>query len=304
MYKTMEAIMSKEKISGIYCIKNLINHKKYIGQSCNIKKRLSEHRRRLNCKDSHENRHLQRAWDKYGEENFSFSIIEYCDKCYLDEREIYWINYYNSSCDKNGYNAELGGSKNNKKLSKLTKKQISKTLKEQRNSQEYKDVHSGANAPFKKKCICVNTQQIFPTAKAAANYMNINYSVITDCCRNKIKQVNGLQFQYYEEGKEYNLKSLDRKIRERNKFQRKIVQFDKNFNYICEYESSYDIVENYHKSWNRDCIIATCNGNQIKYRDFIFMYKDEIGDIFDKEHIKNLWRTKLLNHKKFSDMII
>lgn len=34
------------------------------------------------------------------------------------------------------------------------------------------------------------------------------------------------------------------------------------------------------------------------------MYKDEIDDVFDKNSIENLWKRKILKHKKFSKMII
>lgn len=59
---------------GIYKITNLINKKIYIGSSCYIKRRWSEHKSDLN-NNSHCNKHLQRAWNKYGEESFSFEII-------------------------------------------------------------------------------------------------------------------------------------------------------------------------------------------------------------------------------------
>lgn len=54
---------------GIYCIRNKINNNKYIGQSVNIEKRFETHKHFLN-KNSHHNRHLRRAWDKYGEHSF------------------------------------------------------------------------------------------------------------------------------------------------------------------------------------------------------------------------------------------
>lgn len=97
--------------SGVYYIKNLINNKIYIGQSKNVKDRLSRHKSKLKYK-KHENSYLQRAVNKYGIDNFEFKIIEFVDFEILDEREIYWINFYNSTLRSNGYNIEGGGVKN------------------------------------------------------------------------------------------------------------------------------------------------------------------------------------------------
>ena len=100
--------MDKEKICGIYCIENIVNHKKYIGQSINIRSRFYDHKSELR-RNSHRNEHLQKAWNKYGENNFNFSVIEKCDPCVLDEREQYYIQLYDTYTHKNGYNIELGG---------------------------------------------------------------------------------------------------------------------------------------------------------------------------------------------------
>lgn len=94
------------KIKGyIYLVENKINDKKYVGKTYGtIEKRWNEH-----IKDSKRNnkqhRPLYRAIRKYGVENFFISELEYVDNC--EEREIYWINFYD--CYKNGYNATLGG---------------------------------------------------------------------------------------------------------------------------------------------------------------------------------------------------
>ena len=100
---------------GIYKIENLINGKIYIGQSTNIKKRWREHKqipfRQSNSAQGPKQFPLYQAFLKYGLENFDFSIIEECTIDKLDEREIYWISYYNSYIkDGNkGYNLTRGG---------------------------------------------------------------------------------------------------------------------------------------------------------------------------------------------------
>lgn len=95
---------------GIYKITNIKNNKVYIGQSTNIKQRWALHKSELRHK-YHENIYLQNAWNKYGEDNFDFSIVEECDndKDILDDRETFWINYYRSFDRENGYNILIQG---------------------------------------------------------------------------------------------------------------------------------------------------------------------------------------------------
>lgn len=99
------------KITGIYKIENKFNGKVYIGQSVNIKKRFVEHRyRAFDEKDEKTyGLYLYVAIRKYGKENFSFSIIEECDKEELNSREMYWIDYYKSNQKEHGYNLSDGG---------------------------------------------------------------------------------------------------------------------------------------------------------------------------------------------------
>lgn len=63
---------------GVYRIKNLINKKCYYGSSKNVEKRWKTHKNQLN-KKIHVNSILQRAWDKYGKDNFIFEIVEECE---------------------------------------------------------------------------------------------------------------------------------------------------------------------------------------------------------------------------------
>lgn len=62
-------------LCGIYKITNLVNNKVYIGSSKNIDRRIIQHRQKLN-KNKHYNSYLQRAWNKYGEDNFKFETVE------------------------------------------------------------------------------------------------------------------------------------------------------------------------------------------------------------------------------------
>lgn len=97
------------KICGIYKIVNKVNNKVYIGKAIDILKRWKHgHIIPLN-KNSHKNNHLQSSWNKYGEDNFDFSIIEQCNENELNKKEKYWIRFYNSNNSQYGYNKTEGG---------------------------------------------------------------------------------------------------------------------------------------------------------------------------------------------------
>ena len=151
---------------GIYKIQNLINDKVYIGQSVDIEKRWSTHKAELK-NNYHYNVHLQSAWNKYGEENFEFSIVEECDIGQLNQREIYWIVKFNSY--ENGYNLTPGG---------------------------------GNTESFSKSVIqfdCIGNELTrYASVSEAETSTGVCYSQISECCSHKRKTAGGYIWQYEE----------------------------------------------------------------------------------------------------------
>ena len=105
---------------GIYKITNLINGKVYIGQSVQIEKRWQNHK----CAAKKEEGHLYKAMRKYGLENFKFEVIEECQKQELNDREVFWISYYNSIDPDKGYNLTKGGDSIAEKTKKIKDEDI------------------------------------------------------------------------------------------------------------------------------------------------------------------------------------
>ena len=93
---------------GIYSITCMPTEKRYIGQSVHIGIRKHEHLRELR-KNNHFNKALQNAFNLYGEDNFTFEILEECSKDLLSEREIFWMNSFGGYLSKNLYNSVEGG---------------------------------------------------------------------------------------------------------------------------------------------------------------------------------------------------
>jgi group I intron endonuclease len=122
------------KISCVYKITNLINNKIYIGSTYSFKKRKNSHINLLNL-DKHGNRHLQNAWNKYGEESFKFEILEKCEVCSLIEREQYYINNL-----KPDYNIlKIANSLKGYTHSEKTKKVISEKMKQRIFTEKHKE---------------------------------------------------------------------------------------------------------------------------------------------------------------------
>lgn len=100
-------IIENNKKTGIYKITNINNSKVYIGQAVNLQDRIKTH---IKCGvgiDTPKNR-LYSEMVALGPENFTFEIVEYCNKSELNEKEKFWIKTLQSQ--EWGYNMTGGGS--------------------------------------------------------------------------------------------------------------------------------------------------------------------------------------------------
>lgn len=104
----------------IYVVTNLINGKRYVGQTI---KGLDE-RKRQHLKDAkiaYHNAPLYKAMRKYGTDAFSWEIQDYAfSREELNQKEIFYIQKYDSLCHGNGYNCASGGSNGNNFASKTS----------------------------------------------------------------------------------------------------------------------------------------------------------------------------------------
>ena len=125
-----------EKICGVYAITNIVNNKKYIGQSVDVYLRWCNHKSALK-NNRHNNEHLQNAWNTYGAENFTFEVLEICDIDNIDNVEQYYIALFDCMNNKYGYNRESGGH-NNRSVSEESRKKMSDKRRGIRLTDEHK----------------------------------------------------------------------------------------------------------------------------------------------------------------------
>lgn len=96
-------MLSIPHASGIYQILCVPTGKIYIGSSEDLAIRLRTHVAALRSQ-RHENSYLQRAWNKYGESAFEFSVIELVLVGFCLEREQYWLDKKRSYEERRGFN--------------------------------------------------------------------------------------------------------------------------------------------------------------------------------------------------------
>jgi len=194
-------------ITGIYKYQNLINGKIYIGKGLDIAQRRRDHR--SDADNQKDNCIFHKALRKYGENNFSFEIIEECLPEQLDEREQYWINFYHSYIQdplcQGGYNMTPGGD-------------------------------GGQGSLFKKPVyqydLMGNFIQEFESASEAARQLNLFKSNLTAACRGETSQCGGFQWKYKNDNKEIKMIAI--------KNGKLVAQYDKNMNLIKIYLSAIE----------------------------------------------------------------
>lgn len=108
---------------GIYRITNTSTGQHYIGSSLNIRKRWNRHREQLR-QGEHHSLKLQRAWNKYGEQQFEFSVLEtVLDKQALLLAEQWWLDTLQAAAS--GYNIlSVAGSNLGRPMSEAQKEKI------------------------------------------------------------------------------------------------------------------------------------------------------------------------------------
>lgn len=201
----------------IYCIKNQINQKCYIGKTLlTVEQRFKQHIRDSK-KQKNKNRSLYKAFIKYGIDNFICTVLEEVSSDLLSNREIYWIQTLNSY-GKNGYNQTKGGDGksyidptpilnlyqqgyNQKTISKKLKITESTIRKILRNN--YIHIRKSTSKVVEQYDLDLNLIQTFDSTVAASEYLCKTKNVsscckrhIVECCNNKMKSAYGYIWKY------------------------------------------------------------------------------------------------------------
>lgn len=100
-------VLGEKSVSGIYKITNTINGKIYIGRSTNVQDRWVQHIKSALEIGTIAKTQLYKEMKDYGIENFSFELLEKCDKSQLNEKEKYYIALFKTN--EWGLNENSGG---------------------------------------------------------------------------------------------------------------------------------------------------------------------------------------------------
>lgn len=147
------------KYGRIYIIRNTVNSKVYVGQTTvSIKLRFQNHLSAARCGEDYV---IGKAIRKYGEDKFYVKLLEECLESELNEREIYWIKFFNSTNNKYGYNMSIGGN-------------VTRTTRELDVNNIIKMFNSGVPAYKIANILHVATSKITTILKTS----NINYGLI------------------------------------------------------------------------------------------------------------------------------
>lgn len=175
------------KRNVIYKITNIINNKIYIGSASYFDKRIGTHISRLR-RNKHDNKYLQSAYNKYGEINFTFSILEETTKELLLVKEQNYLDFYKSYNREIGYNlVKIAGSNTGYKMSEEAKEKIGNFWRGKKFSKERINNIRTSRTIEQGKPILVFDKDMnllfsFPSISETSRQLNISISAISKQC--------------------------------------------------------------------------------------------------------------------------
>jgi hypothetical protein len=197
-------------VSGVYRITCLITNKDYIGSSSrDIYRRLKDHRGFLR-RGVHHSVLLQRAWNKYGASAFLFQIIEKCSAELCIEREQYWMDIFQCTNPRLGYNiSPFAGSNRGSRFkrthpptpkSEQARRLVSLALRGVPKSREHA-LKVGAHHfnPIVQLTMDGKFIQEWQGASKVLPVLGIGQGNITNCCLRKRKSTGGFKWMYKSE---------------------------------------------------------------------------------------------------------
>ena len=241
----------------IYCIENLVNNKKYIGQTtrtvdCRWKQHIST------SKNSNADKYpIHLAINKYGEENFKVHLLDKYTASSLSElkellnaHEIFFIEKYNLTDKKVGYNLSIGGG-----VIQLPHKKV------------------------KQYSVSGQLIKCWNSIKDVCDFYEVQYSGIIGTCTGLQKTCIGYVWRY--ENDDFN------KFDCTNHNTRKVIKYDMCGNFISEYASITEAAQENNASISH--VSHCCMGKNKTCKGFVYRHE---GDSFNKYSVKNRKQDK------------
>lgn len=190
--------------SGVYMIKNVLNDKRYIGSSRNIKQRLRTHLSTL-IRNLHHNKHLQNSYNKYGQSSFKMCVLECCEDIrdtilFLEQKYLDLNPEYNKAkvAENNSGWRHTEDTKNRMSQSRTGKPRLVNkfTYSVPKLNINTNKINKNLTVPVIQYDLDGNVIQEYSSISDAARTIQRKREGIRDCCRGRQISAYGFKWRY------------------------------------------------------------------------------------------------------------